>query len=147
MKEEIISYKTAKLAKERGFNGFCMFYYEKSTKSLKPIFNGQYHIDEQDSDNLHFGFDMNAQSNSYYSAPTQSLLQKWLREKHLIFVKINSTIQLNWYWEYIKYSDKPHHSQHPAKIGEQYVDHKKYNSYEKALEKGLQETLKLIKDE
>jgi len=135
-KEEIISYKTAKLAKEKGFNGFCMFYYEKSTESLKPVFNGNYHIDEQDPDNLHFGFDMNIQSNSYYSAPTQSLLQKYLREKHGIEVFIDLDLNTE-YFVVCKSLEK----------GLLFESKDTYKTYEEALEKGLQEALKLIKDE
>lgn len=58
------------------------------------------------------------------------LLQKWLREVHKIDVRI--------YRDYrflIKNKN----------IATEYYDGKDYNSYEKALEKGLQKALKIIK--
>ena len=73
-----------------------------------------------------------------HHAPTQSLLQKWLREKHGIDVlpfKEQNTIQdlsLIYTWTIF---NKGIISTIP----------KGYDTYEQALEKGLQEALKLIK--
>jgi len=66
MKEQLISFKTAKLAKEKGFNEPCSMWYEGHTlsPSEKPGYNSE--------------------DPTEYAAPTQSLLQKWLREKHNI---------------------------------------------------------------
>jgi len=62
MEESTVSFETAKLDKEKGFN------------------QGRFNYPKYDEEgNVHFiGF------NKGYSAPTQSLLQKWLREKHNI---------------------------------------------------------------
>ena len=59
-------------------------------------------------------------------APTQSLLQKWLRETHNIFISIN-----------VNYCYKIYNND------ELYEESFYYNNYEEALEQGLQEALKL----
>jgi hypothetical protein len=72
------------------------------------------------------------------SAPTQSLLQKWLREVHNIDVwvnKIGSTNEKKYYFNVM--------------VNNKFVNTTNSNSktflkYEEALEVGLQEALKLI---
>ena len=36
MKEQLISFETAKLAKEKGFNRQCFYYYDKTEKLIEP---------------------------------------------------------------------------------------------------------------
>lgn len=71
MKEQYISLETAKLAKEKGFNWPVEFCYDKC-EMLATYFPGG---------NKNY-------NNSAYclNAPTQSLLQKWLRDEKKIFV-------------------------------------------------------------
>ncbi len=66
MEEVLVQYKTAKLVKEVGFNIDCKVWYEGKPQKLNytgKIFNPTHIITP---------------------APTQSLLQKWLREVHNI---------------------------------------------------------------
>lgn len=76
MVDQLISFETAKLAKEKGFI------------SKSPY----YQIDDADEIDLvdmkGFPLHSNDQEGDYYEAPTQSLLQKWLWEKHGIFIEI-----------------------------------------------------------
>ena len=126
MQEQQISFETAKLAKEKGFNEECYLTYGKIFKEY-CIFKSEYS-------------ETNSEVNKYtYSAPTQSLLQKWLREIHNIYINIyvleddNGLIYydfglkqvVNWL------SDKS------KKL-------EVFNTYEEALELGLYESLKLI---
>jgi hypothetical protein len=67
MKEKLITFEIAKLAKEKGFNWPVNFYWYNN----KP---NDWH--ESDNDYL---FNENEESD-HISRPTQSLLQKWLRE-------------------------------------------------------------------
>jgi hypothetical protein len=134
MKEQLVEFETAKLAKEVGFNEFCYSLYQDEQCLLKDCFeynpsfkyyNSEY---KSSSDNPEW-FLANA-----CSAPTQSLLQKWLREIHGIEVFTKS-----------EYKDT-------KKIGFYYggdLEYSKptYKTYEEALEKGLIEALKLIKNE
>ena len=114
MKEELVSFKTAKLAKEKGFDEICSYLYENSKVIV-------YTTHKNSGLNKHF---------DWYSAATQSLLQKWLREAHEIFVSVDVNFNVKIY-----YKDELHNEIF------------NFNSYEEALEKGLQEGLKLIEYE
>jgi len=116
MQEELITFDTAKLAKEKGFN--------ITTKS-SFLLRSQRLYKDMDCNNKVEG------DNEFVSAPTQSLLQRWLREVHNIHVwgiPNNEPSICDGYVPII---------QGKAKYG-------KYNTYEQALEAGLQEALKLI---
>jgi len=118
MKEEIISFQTGKLAKEKGFSIVSTgFYDENKELDLYESYIGDDIVYKRQ---LLDGIVV-------CEAPTQSLLQKWLREKHRIFIIIYKKIGG---WSY--YLDEA------PKIN-------LYDTYEEALEKGLQEALKLIK--
>lgn len=124
MKEQLISFETAKLAERKGFNiDTIPIVYQKSNGS-RIYLNG--------------GYDSGEDAKRYTSAPTQSLLQKWLREKHDIHININT-----YYFEDLqKYGYEVEDIIHPE--GWVVINNPK-KTYEEALEKGLQEALKLIK--
>ncbi len=137
MKEERISLVTAKLAKEKGFDVGCNGSYTeflKTHKSDNPSFamkKGEIEFDGS------FYFTNNSPMSDFsnenytmYSAPTQSLLQKWLREKHGLILWIEFTGVENLKWVYIIFG-----------IPREYMG----NSYEECLEVGLQKALELIK--
>ena len=81
MEERLVSYETALLAKEKLFNiPTLYFYFDSKLKynhSIKPRNN-----------NIIAG-------SLEVSAPTQSLLQKWLRDKHNLHIEIRF-LRLNW---------------------------------------------------
>jgi len=72
--DKLISFLTAKLAKERGFNVPTQYCYLEDNSM--QFSSG----DDEDFDE----YDHNLWDN--YSAPTQSLLSKWLRDTHYIVV-------------------------------------------------------------
>lgn len=77
-----------------------------------------------------------------FNIPTQSLIQKWLREKYDIWVEI----QKDYNYAYIDYAIKKVNKKgryYTAKRSN-YSDNNSIKTYEEALEKGLQEALKLI---
>jgi hypothetical protein len=77
MEEKLISLKTAKLAKEKGYN------WKQSGCYLHPpkfILSPHGHIQNHNK----------YKERSVYSAPTQALLQKWLREKHNVYCEVHS---------------------------------------------------------
>ncbi len=74
MKDEIISYETALLAKEKGFNE-PVFNYFSENKDICIIENPE-------------GAKCNINPTGIVSIPTQSLLQRWLREVHNIFITV-----------------------------------------------------------
>jgi hypothetical protein len=83
MENKRVDFTTAKLAKEKGFD-----FYDTG---------GYYHINEGYSSGYAFCYsDVNEQTENCLLCPDQSLLQKWLREKHQLFIcvkpKITGTI-------------------------------------------------------
>lgn len=120
MKEELISFETAKLAKEKGFD-------EKGCSHL-------YQLDEK----LVAGNRETYQNRTHcITAPTQSLLQKWLREEHNYFVAI---YPIKDGWDGDVRSCNPKDNFHSSD-----TSFSTFKTYEEALEKGLYEALKLIK--
>lgn len=115
MKEQLISFETAELAKEKGFPQEIA--YDHYLSDGKMMTNNYYKDKLLDNKDL-------------IAAPTQSLLQKWLREVHQIDVIIINT-QFGQYWFRLDATTKAGQSN-------------KYDTYEQALEKGLQKALKLI---
>lgn len=67
--EEICTYEVCKLAKEKGFNEKCYHYYQKGVLESDKCFNRY-----------------NKGVDNVCSAPTQSLLQRWLREEKGYYV-------------------------------------------------------------
>jgi hypothetical protein len=150
MEEQLINFDTAKLAKEKGyFNGIYKSYtqyhinydydddpnHPESYKKNEIRFNGSFfHINN---------FEKNDYSNEYYTiyeAPTQSLLQKWLREKHGIHILVEPSCEKVPKYLLKLYDDNNlDECKFVADYGCLW-----YDSYEEALEIGLQEALKLI---
>jgi hypothetical protein len=153
MEETLITFETAKLAKEKGFNvGVNQSYiiykesynydddpnHRESYKVNDIEINSHYHV------NNHKGIDLSNELYEAYSAPTQSLLQRWLRDVHKIHVDIKEWELIYWYF-YIKDGRTSPVKDIRIKIDE---DSKwEFDSYEEALEVGLLEGLKLVKDE
>lgn len=132
MEEKLISFDTAKLAKEKGFDEvWCNYMYCIGYNTMEP----DYDVIECDWRN-------NVKGQFHLAlAPTQSLLQKWLREKHNIHVtihNIDSRILNGEYMFIINYDfimsfDK---NLKPKQL---------FETYEEALEEGLMAGLNLIK--
>lgn len=121
MKEQLISFETAKLAKEKGFDESCLYWYgEEDTwgekEKLKTPISLQTHKNSKSPKDT-------------YSAPSQSLLQKWLREVYHINIGCIPAYGGYTYWINNYYD----------------ISWIRYNSYEEALKQGLHEALKLIK--
>ena len=111
MKDQLISFETAKLAKEKSFNEKTPEYYNSQTKVTSTSYNE-------------------------IPAPTQSLLQKWLREKHDIFVSVEEGRNPSNYYPVMRAGKTEHNWKYmPTHWGD---------TYEEALEKGLVEALNLL---
>jgi hypothetical protein len=144
MKEQVVSLETAKLAKEKGFNislanGFTVngivvnFGRERDYHVTKQIYLSN--KDMPMKENVRF------YAKTYIcTAPTQSLLQKWLREEHNlhITVEIGHDEDEIWYDSYVMKVEKSYDYE-PVCSTEAGGE-----NYETALEEGLIEALKLI---
>ena len=114
MREKLINFNTAKLACEKGFTENVDFCYDSEEKDIEDPY-------------VHNIGDLSGDEELY--APTQGLLQKWLRETH----KINVYCLPCEHDESLWYNNIA--SQIPVFTG----------TYEEAVEIGLFEGLKLIK--
>ena len=131
MKDEIILFETAKLAKEKGFNAKCLSYWGINyVMELTPELNSSF--------NRHtYNYNGDEFIDQSYSAPSQGLLQRWLREKHYIHIEILLSDDSPYEQFYIRY----------MKIGQYFSlahDDVYKDTYEEALEIGLNKALKLI---
>lgn len=155
MKEELISIETAMLAKEKDFNistqkayiGESLFInFEESFGEREFYFDADdfyndwnrkgWFFDKEGSGCFGCNLD-NIKWFEAYSAPTQSLLQKWLRENYKIIVSINIMSDLSYYSLLIDINKNKLNLENQSK-------NRGFSTYEEALEDGLLEALKLI---
>lgn len=129
MNDTYISLETAKLAKENGFDIESDKFYNEEGVLWSYYFWGE-------------GFG----GRDICFAPTQSLLQKWLREIHNLDVQSYLIEMLFNEVQQKQDLDQREYTYRIYKEGEDmYVKLEEDLSYEQALEKGLYEALKLIK--
>ena len=119
MEDTLITFETAKLAKDKGFQIPTVFHYDDKGTSCKYF-------------NVKNNWNMPA-NEVLYSAPTQTLLQKWLRTTRKIHITITSISQESWQY-------------HVTKVGEKLgmVFAEDYYTYEEALEDGLKQALLVL---
>jgi hypothetical protein len=123
MKEETVSFQVAKLAKEKGFKTHIA-YFDKAYNSHGRMIPA---IDIAKSPSLY--------QEEAYPATSQSLLQRWLREEHRIFLnsitgyELDTRFQVYYEKDGITYDDL-------------FTD--MFDKYEDALEEGLYQALKLV---
>ena len=120
IKEAYVSFETAKLLKEKGFDESC---YQKYDSDGELSFNHVGYINSEKS------------CDDFYAlAPTHQMAMAWLREVH----NINIDIVPVWNqirWEYQIFIITPTTSQHP------YVDDTLYLNYEEAVDAALKYVL------
>ena len=128
IEEQFVSFETAKLLKEAGFDVPCISQYMQNGFKWNGVSLNKVNFNEYES---------------VFSCPTQALAARWLREAHNLHVY---AVQTNlpytepqttkWEWGYvIDKVDNPN--------GESICD-MNYATYEEALEAGLQEAIKLL---
>ena len=137
LREKLISFETAILAKEKGFKNACDGFVNKDNEYifmpdlLYPNNSEFSHNSEEDPEVVEWEELMK----TLVLAPTQSLLQKWLREVHEISIKIddyytNSRVRFD-------YNVCELGSQEDNPVGI-------FETYEEALEIGLYQALLLL---
>jgi hypothetical protein len=118
MRDQLVSFKTAKIIKELKFLEPVHYYYD---------FIG-------DIGSSAIKTNWNHSTESLYSAPSQSLLQKWIRENHKIHIELFCNFS-GWGWILTKTNGTTIRDMNSGIF---------FISYEFALEDGLMEALKLI---
>jgi len=126
IEEKRVNIRTAILAKEKGFNLHCDWCYNE-------------HCVEEQVGNINFVDD-----DKYitFSSPRQTLLQKWLREVHKLYV-IPDIIYDDKNWQSFFYKIEDMNTRNTIQLDSKskfYI-----RSYEQALEEGLFHALNLIK--
>ena len=150
--EELITYKTAQLAKQAGFNLPTVRYFcgEESTAHFEELYHPEHVLIEEDTllEYWNNGWVVNKTNNSqclgckadninYFetcSQPTQSLLQRWIREVHNIDTEARP----------IRYTGDEKASYYQEYLQGCTINMKRYDTYELTLEHALQEALTLI---
>ena len=130
MEDTRITFETAKLAKEKGF-------FQETNRLEIPYYNykGEFKGDVSDWRIRKYIRGENTSDIEFVSAPTQSLLAKWLREEYNIIVLVDYEGIDGYYYKF--YSYKEGNKNYDA-------SDKNYNTYEEALEIGLYQALLLI---
>ena len=130
IEESYVSFETARMLKEEGFNVPCRGVYVTDR-------TGYYEFREYDNKQTADDLCWNTEDGFQYEylAPTQALAARWLREEHHIFIMLTPVIQG---WMYDLFDLKKH----------QYIlcnEDAMTESYEVAFETALREAIKLIK--
>ena len=125
--EEICTYEVCKLAKEKGFQLDCIGYYD---------FVGEFHFNYESAiSNKERTFCHNKYNNIWHrgltDAPTQSLLQRWLREEKGLHITV--PFDNNEFWWQIK---------NLANGNSEYGEALGFDTYGLALEDALKYALK-----
>jgi len=94
MEENLINFKTAKLAKEKGFDKKSTIGYKENGESMtidrsESSFFAGASINFNNTDLIKYNKQFTDNWVCVCIAPTQSLLQKWIREVHEINVESN----------------------------------------------------------
>ena len=116
--EDYVSFETAKLLKEKGFDQNCATYY----------LDGQVW--------RHYHGEVIPKYKQIYAAPTQATAMKWLREVHKLSIEPYYDIVLSWVVD-IKYIGKYTNHKEFEEVRSQ-----TYNSYEQVCEEAIRYCLK-----
>jgi len=142
MKEQLVSLDVAVMAKEKDFNIPTPWYYH-------PRYGLHTAFWREDDNDTHEDYNSDKWAIGYYSAPTQSLLQKWIRYEHNIIVTPmpyrNKDAKIYDLMYYFSLVDDNYKDEVCCNAEDLNCSYSNFNTYEEALEEGLKEALKLIK--
>ena len=118
--EDYISFETAKLLKDKGFDVRCKNYFSLNNDDIRHNLNKKY------------GAKKNWNSIELcVSRPSQSLAMKWLREVHRLSIEPYYNLVLSWV------VDIKHIGKHTDTKEFEEVRSQSYNSYEQACEAAI----------
>lgn len=127
MTEELITLETAKLLKEKGFNEYCKdIIREDNGRMMQSVFRTNKDLPK-----------------GAYSRPTQSIAAKWIRETKNLYISIIRNA-CGYGYDICKADNGTHITDG---IFKGLNDGDQWDTYEEALEVGIQEALKLVEEE
>jgi len=133
IEEQFVSFETAKMLKEAGFNIPCRGIYVADR-------TGHYEFREYDNKQTTNDLCWDSEDGFQYEylAPTQSLAEKWLREVHNVAIySLYDDDMEQWFYFIDAFTKNP--------VINGFQSGSEYDDYESAFEGGLQEAIKLIK--
>ena len=126
IEEQFVSFDTAKMLKEAGFDVPCNSYYE--------LEDGE--VVRKDSIG---SSDYNAYEDTVCSRPTQALAARWLREVHNVAIySLYDDDMEQWFYVVDAFTKNP--------VINGFQSGSEYDDYESAFEDGLREAIKLMKE-
>lgn len=142
--EALINLETAKLAKELGFNWKIRTTYNAMKGAYEEIEDNKFELydfnlppEDHNAEKLAMLWSFEVR----YSAPTQSLLQKWLRDIHKLSVEVTwygyNKAEGYWFCTFIRMNTNLNF----------FMESITNSTYESTLEEGLLQTLKYLKNE
>ena len=163
VKEQYVTLKTAKLAKECGFNEECNFCYCKSMPkneiNLEQICSPETNESFEETNKMHKQNAVDLKTNNYLTyitAPSQEHLSRWFRENYKMFIHIYVGDFNNYRCEIWMPNNVGVMSNESPNIIVVYSNHNfsnpnsdkcfMFDTYENAMETGLQEALKILKN-
>jgi len=124
IEEAYVSFETAKLLKEKGFDEFCHAYYED---------------EDNPNINIHGSKAINWNKTEFISKPTQQMTMRWLREVHNKYCDVSYDIDYKWYFQIIDLKEIVEYYYPETK---HYHDETDFNTYEEAVEAAIKYCLK-----
>ena len=121
IEESYVSFETAKMLKEAGFDVPCTSNYMTSKSSWNDLQRANFNASE-----------------TTYSRPTQALAARWLREVYNVAIySFYDTDMEQWFYVVDAFTKNP--------VINVFQSGSEYDDYESAFEAGLREAIKLIK--
>ena len=142
MEEPLISFETAKLLKEMEIIIDGFHHYNENGTLLENSVSFKDHVAAHHLYANTYDFEIDrwgGGNKKCIAAPTQSLLQKWLRDEHKICVECNILLNGSYTYSIYRLLKGSKYTEYLKLVGT------KQPIYEVALEQGLVEGLKLIK--
>ena len=99
IQEDFVSFETAKLLKEKGFDEITFTWYNGK---------GKFCVGKNNYDDYYMNhFPIMEKNKNKCSAPTLQMAMKWLRKNHQIFIRPNTSFlyPIKWYSEIFCYGD------------------------------------------
>jgi hypothetical protein len=142
MQDKLVGVEVAKLAKDKGFDEVCYYLHHVKFEEYEAVENGKFHKNSKINIKLHKG--------DFVTAPSQGLVQAWLRDNHNIFIEVQTdcTTAPKFCFEIKQFIGNP------RDLASEDWDWSMipnddtwglYRKYEEALEEGLKKGLNLIK--
>lgn len=135
--EDYVSFETAKLLKERGFDEKCFHYYEDNRHNDENIkFSNWYNIEYS-----------NSNIGRRFAAPTLQMAMKWLREVYYLHITVHPGVsEYGFIWTYaiVFAKDAGKGETHFYKISQITTPIVKSKSYEEAAEAAIKHCLEKL---